>query len=74
MTETTFDAMTFAESILDMRFTDVMEVVDAINQANGKRKSIDGETLLAAAGLIIHGKPKEPAKGVTLLATEKQPA
>ncbi len=75
MTETTLTATTFATTILEMRFGDVMEVVDAINAANGKRKSIDGVTLLAAANLILNGKVgADPAKGVTLIAPKKQPA
>ena len=61
MTDTTSaNAKDFASGILHMSFSDVMQIVDAINQANGGRKTIDGKTLLSAANLILDGKVVEP--------------
>lgn len=53
----------FAHGIMNMRFSDVMRVVDAINVANGysgakrSRGKVDGMTLLSAAQAIL-----EPGK------------
>ena len=49
----------FAGALLEMRYTEMTTVVDAINQANGgSRKTIDGNGLIKAARLILDDRAK----------------
>lgn len=72
----------FARGIVDMRFSDVMRVVDAINVANGytsgkrSRGKVDGMTLLSAAQAILDpGKQdKAPAPKARTAPPAEKPA
>ncbi len=60
-TETTNDAKEIARAILDMKFADMITVMNAINEATGaKRGKVDGITMLKAAQLILDDKVGEP--------------
>lgn len=60
-TETTNDAKEIARAILDMKFADMITVMNAINQATGaKRGKVDGISMLFAAELIIDDKVGAP--------------
>lgn len=75
-------AESFARGIIEMRFSDVMEVVDAINVANGytgtkrSRGKVDGMTLLSAAQAILEpGKEhKAPAPKARTAPPAEKPA
>jgi len=58
MTDTTQPGATaIAQAILDMKFADMITVMNAINQATGaKRNRVDGVSMLKAAQLIIDDK------------------
>ncbi len=60
-TTTQDGAKAIARMILDMKFADMITVMNAINQATGaKRAKVDGIGMLKAAQLILEGRVGEP--------------
>ncbi len=76
MTDTTAnDAKTIAHSILNMKFSDMVTVMNAINQATGaKRHRVDGLAMLKAAQLIIDDKVDDGEPAKTVADSRERPA